>query len=130
MTKIRYVRRPIPIKQVIEFLDAEEAWFWYVRSERARREGARLTETATSHTRPCEPDDIYRAVMRLHRRRLIGNEHLKTLAEFGWRECPPDARVRDEERSVALWDDALDRLTTELKSKGIVRHDERCADCG
>jgi len=130
VTKIRYVKRPIPIKHVIEFLDAEEAWFWYVRSERARREGARLTETASSHTRPCEPDDIYRAVMRLHRRRVITGEHLQALASFGWRNCPPDSRVREEERSHVLWDDALDRLTTELKSKGIVRHDDRCAQSG
>lgn len=124
MPKARRVNKPMPVKEVIPFLDAEEAWFWFIRSERARREGARLTETEASHTRPCEPDDIYRVVMGLFQRRMIGNEHLKILARFGWRECPPDSRVREEERPLALWDDALDRLTTELKAKGIVSHDD------
>ena len=130
MSKKRRVQKPMPEKHVIEFLDAEEAWFWFVRSERARREGARLTEEASDNTRPCEPDDIYRAVMRLYRRRVISGEHLKVLAEYGWRECPPDPRAREQERAHLLWDDALDRLTTELKTKGIMRHDERAAQCG
>lgn len=124
MSKPRYVRKPLPVKHIIPFLDAEEAWFWFIRSERARREGARLTETFSSHTRPCEPDDIYRIVMGLFRRHTIGNEHLKVLAEYGWRNAPPDGRVREDERPLSLWEDALDRLTTELKAKGIVSHDE------
>jgi len=130
MRKTRRARKPIPVKHVVPFSNAEEAWFWFVRSERARREGARLTESAASETRPCEPDDIYRAVMRLFHRRLIGRQHLKTLAEFGWRECPPDSRVREEEHPLCLWDDALDRLSTELKAKGIVIYDDRAAQSG
>ncbi|MBL4613956.1 MAG: hypothetical protein JKY27_03660 [Magnetovibrio sp.] len=130
MAKARYIRKPMPVKHVIPFLSAQEAWFWYVRSERARREGARLTEAASAFTRPCEPDDIYRIIMGLYRRRTIGDQHLEVLAEFGWRECPPDARVRGEEHPFRLWDDALDRLTTPLKAKGIVRHDEFCGQVG
>jgi len=130
MSKPRHTRKPIPLKNVIPFLDAEEAWFWYVRCERVRREGARLDADATLNTRPCDPDDIYRIVMGLLRRRMIGNEHLKILAEYGWRECSPDARVREQERPLMLWEDALDRLTTVLKAKGIVSHDECTAQLG
>ena len=125
MAKHRYVRKPIPDKRVVLFADAEEAWFWYIRSERARREGARLTDDYSSDTRPCDPDDLYRFVMCLRARRKLRDEHLRVLVQFGWRDCPPDARVREEERAVLLWDEALDRLTTLLKSRGIVRHDDQ-----
>ncbi|MEG3618985.1 hypothetical protein V5T82_11010 [Magnetovibrio sp. PR-2] len=124
MPRTRIIANPLPEKDIIAFGSAEEAWFWFIRSERARMEGARLSRDASDTTRPCEPDDIYRAVMRLHQKRVIGRHHLKTLARFGWRECPPDSRVRQEQYDVQLWDDALDRLTTELKAKGIVEHEQ------
>lgn len=130
MSRLRRVQKPIPVKNVIPFKDAAEAWFWYVRSERLRREGARLSESESNDSRPCLPDDIYCAVMRLRQRRVIGAEHLKILAQFGWRERPPDSRVFDEERSLVLWDDALDRLSTELKGKGIVRLEDECSERG
>ncbi len=125
MSRMRRVPNPLPVKDVVAFLNAEEAWFWFIRSERARREGAKLNADSSLTARPCEPDDIYRAVMRLHRQKRISNAHLKTLAHFGWRECPPDSRVREEENHLRLWDDALDRLTTELQAKGIVYHDSK-----
>ena len=53
-------------------------------------------------------------------KKIIGQEHLKVLAIYGWNDCAPDPRLPDEERAAFLWDDALDRLTTELEAKGIV----------
>lgn len=123
MANQRYIRKPMPEKRVILFCDAEEAWFWFIRSERARREGARLSEAASSDTRPCEPDDLYRMVMALRQRRRLRDDHLRVLVQYGWRECPPDTRVREEQHALSLWCEALDRLTTVLKAKGIVRHD-------
>lgn len=128
MTKQRFIRKPMPHKRVILFTDAEEAWFWFIRSERARIEGARLNEEASNDTRPCEPDDLYRLVMALRRRHKLRDDHLRVLAHYGWRECPPDPRVREEEHALNLWNEALDRLTTVLKAKGIVRHDEQAAN--
>lgn len=130
MPRTRVIANPLPEKDVVAFHSAEEAWFWFIRSERARIEGATLNSEYSTTTRPCEPDDIYRAVIRLHQKRVIGQHHLKTLARFGWRECPPDARVRQEQRDVQLWDDALDRLTTELKAKGIVEHEQHVTQTG
>ena len=130
MTKQRFIRKPMAHKRVILFVDAEEAWFWFVRSERARREGARLTEATSGDTRPCEPDDLYRVVMGLRRCHKLRDEHLQVLAQYGWRECPPDSRVREEERALSLWTEALDRMTTPLKYKGIVRHDNTAENQG
>ena len=130
MTKARFVRKPMAYKRVVLFVDAEEAWFWYIRSERARREGARLSAAASNETRPCEPDDLYRMVMALRRRRKLGDDHLRVLAQYGWRECPPDPRVFEEEHALILWNEALDRLTTPLKAKGIVFHDDAACPHG
>jgi len=70
--------------------------------------------------RPCDPDDLYRAVMSLVRRRRIGREHLRVLAIFGIEELAPDPRIMEQERACRLWGEALDRLTTVLKRKGII----------
>ena len=93
---------------------------WYMRCQRARAEGARFKSASGGPVRPCDPDDLYRAVMALARRRLIGRHHLKVLAVFGFRECPPDPRLGEQVRAHGLWLEALDRLATVLKSKGIV----------
>ncbi|MBL4747318.1 MAG: hypothetical protein JKY17_00540 [Magnetovibrio sp.] len=125
MSKAHFVRKPMPYKKIIPFDHAEEAWFWYVRAERARREGAQGIREYSSEGRPCDPDDMYRFVMHLHKRRILHDGHLHVLGEFGWRNSPPDPRVRDEQRQWVLWDEALDRLSTILISKGIVRADDK-----
>jgi len=102
------------------FSTAEEAWFWYVRCHKARRDGARFENRTGPFCRPCEPDDLYRAVKGLALKRIIGREHLRVLNHFGFQERAPDPRCREEERSFALWDEALDRLSSILKAKDIV----------
>ncbi len=104
----------------LPFIDAEEAWFWFMHSQRARIEGGCFRGAGGGPVRPCEPDDLYRAVMDLARRRVIGREHLKVLARFGFDDCPPDPRLDDQARAHSLWREALDRLTTVLAGKGII----------
>lgn len=120
MRQRKHGPRPAREMNYVPFIDAEEAWFWFIRCQRLRLDGARAIAGDGSMARPCEPDDLYRAVMGLFRKRRIGAEHLKVLGEFGVREAPPDPRRRDEERSARLWDAALDHLTTVLKGKGII----------
>jgi len=113
----------MPHKRVVPFNDAEEAWFWFIRSTRARMDGARLSAQASNDTRPCEPDDLYRLVLNLRQRRLLRDDHLRVLAEYGWRESPPDPRLNEEGRALCLWDGGLDRLTPPLVAKGILFYD-------
>lgn len=91
-----------------------------MRSQRARLEGAKMRSDEADVVRPCDPDDIYRAVMALVRARILGRHHLKVLASFGISECAPDPRIREQQRAFRFWDEALDRLTTVLRKKGIV----------
>lgn len=102
------------------FESAEEAWFWFVRCQQVRREGARLGGGCASFSRPCDPDDVYCAVVGLNRRRLLSAAHLDVLGTFGVAGRPPDARRTDESRAAKLWEEALDRLSTVLRAKGIV----------
>jgi len=124
MKRERYIKKPMSLKKSVPFEHVEEAWFWYINSERARRDGATPSQDYKPETRPCDPDDMYRFVMALRKRNKIRDEHLRVLAHYGWRDCPPDPRVPKEARPFALWGEALDRLSTILKAKGILRVDE------
>jgi hypothetical protein len=117
----RLPRRPPPAAVVsgAPFPSAEEAWFWFVRCQVVRRDGARFAASGSLH-RPCDPDDVYVAIAALRRRRLLNGRHLETLGHFGLKGKPPDPRCREEETAARLWDEALDRLTTALRDKGIV----------
>lgn len=102
------------------FDSAEEAWFWFWQCQIARDEGARFVAGAGHVARPCDPDDLWRVARSLLRRRLIGQPHLRVLATFGRRLAPPDPRLPEEAVAARLWADALDRMTTALRAKGIV----------
>ncbi|MGB0670898.1 MAG: hypothetical protein ACPGNT_05335 [Rhodospirillales bacterium] len=109
----------VPDKPVVLFLNAEEAWFWYVQSQTARLDGARFRADATDWARPCTPDDIASAVLKLRQTGKLTRHHLNVLLRFGHANRRPDARIRDEQTSAQLWDEALDRLHTVLNTKGL-----------
>jgi hypothetical protein len=120
LSRVRHVPKTIADIPGTAFTTAEEAWFWFVRCHQVRREGAQLADSKRQFARPCDPDDVYRAVMGLARRGILAGTHLKALAKFGLAGRPPDARCRDETDDARLWDEALDRLSTILRVKGIV----------
>lgn len=101
------------------FRSAEEAWFWFVRCQVVRRDGARFT-AAGGPFRPCDPDDVYLVTIALRRQGVLDGRHLDTLGRFGLIGRPPDRRCREQEAAARLWEEALDRLTTPLRRKGIV----------
>ncbi len=99
-----------PDSGVVPFSTAEEAWLWYAHCQTARDEGARFTAGLGDVPRPCEPDDIARELRRLQIQRKLRPSHLAALHHAG-----------DGSRHYAkLWDEAMDRLTTPLRLKGIV----------
>ncbi len=101
------------------FLSAEEAWLWFSRCQLARLNGERFS-AGHGTARPCDPDDVYRAVDGLYRRRLLLKRHMEVLARFGTRLAPPDPWQGDEREQASLWDEAMDVLSPVLKTKGIV----------
>lgn len=101
------------------FATADHAWLWFCQCQIARREGASFTSTG-GFARPCDPDDIHRAVTALHRRGQLARAHLRVLGRYGLRLVPPDGRTQEEARDAILWRQALDRLADALRHKGIV----------
>ncbi len=120
MTRKRYVLPTGRHEFTTPFATAEEAWFWFIRCQKARQDGARFESGASEFIRPCDPDDLYRAVMGLARKRRIGSDHLWVLEKYGLSERPPDSRITDEQRSCRLWKEAFDRLSPVLEEKQIV----------
>lgn len=116
----RFAPRPLSERAAQPFDSAEEAWLWFARCQMARIEGVRFTADSGDVARPCDPDDIYRAVDRLVRRRQLGADHVAVLGRFGCRLSPPDPWAGDAMGEAALWGEALDRLGEELRQKGIV----------
>lgn len=120
MPRPRLFPRPMSPPSAHLFSDATEAWFWYVRAQRARREGARFESGPRTAARPCDPDDIYLAVRALYRRGDLLAAHLRTLARYGTLERLPDTRLAEERPHRRLWAEAMDRLGDYLRAKGIV----------
>ena len=102
----------------VPFRDAEEAWFWTMSCLTARRDGAK--GAATRISRPCEPDDVVRALDQLYRRQRIGLGHAHVLRRWGERCMAPDPARPAECGDARLWREALDRLAAPLQLKGIL----------
>ena len=117
----RYVPRLEEEKSATPFASAEEAWFWFVRCQRIRREGGTFRHASTaSLERPCDPDDIYRATIRLVSEKILHRQHLTVLGTFGLLGRPPDPRQDDEDSAARLWQEALESLAGVLRSKHII----------
>ena len=121
MSRHRFIPRSYYDTPTAPFVNAEEAWFWFVQCFQARREGARIQAGCGDTTRPCDPDDVLAVVNRLYRKRRLLREHLLVLTEYGEKLLPPDAAYPREARAAFLWQEALDRLAHVLRRKGIVQ---------
>lgn len=105
---------------IVRFTSAEEAWFWFMRTEKARAEKAKALQTTAVCGRPCLPDDVYAIVSRLHRAQELCDLHLEVMGEYGFLDRPPFPDVDDEAVDWVIWLDAFDILEPFLLTRGIV----------
>ena len=120
MARVKAAVRHLCPRDTEAFATSEEAWFWYVQCQIARDDGVRFIAGQGVVARPCEPDDIVREASRLHRAGALRSAHLAVLRHFGRRLTPPNPHGDDTSADARLWEEALDRLTTPLRRKGIV----------
>jgi hypothetical protein len=99
------------------FETVEDAWFWTMGALASRRDGA--SSSAASVPRPCEPDDVVKALDGLYRQRRIDLMHAHILRIYGERQVRPDAEK--EAGDLRLWREAMTRLEWPLRVKGIVK---------
>ena len=102
------------------FRSAEEAWFWTMAALKARRDGSRHTAPHGKIARPCEPDDVVRALDVLYRAKRIDLVHARILRVWGDRQMVPNPAYGTEQCDFRLWLEALERLEWPLRVKGIV----------
>jgi len=101
------------------FESAEEAWFWFCKYD--VRNGYKPKTSDYKIIRPCFLDDIYIVVSKLYLSRKIKERHLKTLIKYGRMQIAPDGRIVDEQDEALWWEDAMDKMETLLRAKGIVK---------
>jgi hypothetical protein len=117
-------RTPLPLRPVrtappaAPFAGAEQAWFWTIGALAARRDG--VHGGGPRIPRPCEPDDVIRALDLLYRLGAIGLDHARALRRWGERGMAPDPRAPSERADAFLWAEALDRLDEPLRVKGLL----------
>lgn len=99
------------------FDSAEELWFWFMRSLEAKQDGAKCTNNNSDRPRPCEPNDIYQIINRLHRTRRLLIDHFRVLAHYGKRGYAPNIRARQEQKALTLWKEAFAILTPIFEKK-------------
>lgn len=109
-------REEHPMSALSPFTTAEEAWFWTVRALRMREEGAPWRQAPQA--RPCDPDDVIRAVDKAWRKGLLSPAHLRLLRLFGGRGHAPNADGQASE--LAVWREALAAVEPLLQAKEIV----------
>lgn len=120
MRRQRFGPKTYENKPSIAFDSTEEAWFWFIRCQQVRRDGARLDSEFESTSRPCDPDDVYRAADRLLRNGLIRSAHIKVLGHYGRLQRTPDPRCPEQAKAAQFWTEAIERLSSPLRTKGIV----------
>lgn len=120
MRVAKFAPRRLSERMAQPFGSAEEAWLWFSRCQLARIEGVRFTADSGDVARPCDPDDVYRAVGRLVRAGHLLPRHVSVLGRFGCRLAPPDPWAGDASADAALWGEAMARLEGELRMRGIV----------
>jgi hypothetical protein len=104
------------------FRSACAAWLWCAGFLEARKLGAGAA-FGTGGIRPCEPDDIVKAIDRLYRQRRIDLQHARILRVWGERgRAPlPHSTDKSERADARVWGEAMRALDAPLRGRGIVR---------
>ena len=105
----------------VPFNAAVAAWFWFIKAQEAKNDGARYTSGMALLPRPCEPTDFLKILDRLYRNRILLRDHLLVLRHYGRRQMAPDNRRVKEAIAYKLWCEAFDRIEPVLIDKKIVR---------
>ena len=102
------------------FTGVEDAWFW-VMATFAARAGGRFSPRAAGTPRPCDPDDIVKALDRLYRQRRIDRRDARVLRRYGERGFAPVADHPAEASDCADWRRVMGLLERALLERGIIR---------
>ena len=115
------LRRTHDAETALPFRTAEDAWLWTMAALIARRDGASAAWRPDGPARPCDPDDVVRAIDILYRDRTIELLHARILRIWGERQRAPCCTRPLQRSDWRLWHQALGHLEWALRARGIVR---------
>lgn len=111
-------RRPL-LSEAQPFRSAEAAWLWTMECIVARRGGSGEA-FGIGANRPCEPDDVVKALDRLYRQRRLGLHHARIMRIWGEKGRAPLAYLTTEKADARIWSEAMRAMDTPLRARGIV----------
>ena len=95
------------------FVNAEEAWFWFMSWRLMVEDGG--TPGYEGRDRPCTPFDMLACLRRLVKPGRLTRRHLQVLTGYGRRfEAPAHGPL------ARLWEEGMTGLEELLRAKGIV----------
>lgn len=109
-------QRTLPPPRPFPSVEAELRWSI---EELSRRQGGR-SFVVREHNRPCEPDDITRALDRLWNEGKVSRAQIECLGRYIEKGRAPNEAVRGELMDFALWRHAIAQLGIVLRAQGIV----------
>ena len=108
-------------ENIKEFDTTQEAWFWFMQANEAKRVGAKCSPGMGAVSRPCEPEDIMNIVNKLYRQRNLLIDHVRILAHYGKKLCAPNKDRYREQKACTLWKEAIARIEPVFLQKGIIK---------
>lgn len=107
-------------KEVEDFNNAEEVWFWFCHCIMARGDGLRSKSDYPGIPRNCEVGDIHAILKRMKSHHQITNRHLRILSKWGMLNIAPYYDKRAKSSEIRLWEYSIRVLDYYLKIKGII----------
>ena len=104
-----------------QFNNTQEAWFWFMQANEAKRVGAKCSPGLGVVSRPCEPEDIMNIINKLYRQRSLLIDHVRILAHYGKKLCAPNSDRYREKKAVTLWKEAMSKIEPVFLNKGIIK---------
>jgi len=108
-------------ERIEPFNDSQEAWFWFMQANEAKRIGAKCSPGMGTVSRPCEPEDIMNIINKLYRQRHLLIDHVRILAHYGKRLYAPNKSRYREQKACTLWREAMNKIEPIFLKKGIIK---------
>lgn len=103
------------------FNNSQEALFWFMQANEAKRIGAKCSPGMGAVSRPCEPEDIMNVINKLYRQRTLLIDHVRILAHYGKKLCAPNKDRYREQKAWTLWGEAISKIEPVFMKKGIIK---------
>ena len=97
------------------FQNAEQMWFWFLYCKSIQNG---FHHNTNSSRRPCELLDIETLITKLYLSGKLSEEHLIVMKKFGDKRRAPHQYIFSENKSAAVWDEAMKILDKYARERG------------